>query len=615
MLYAKVVLGLPVEGPFDYFVPENLYKRIKVGVRVEVNFRNKMMVAYVVKLSRQSKIKNIKPITRVIDRNSLLDKNFLILTKQVSDYYCCSWGQAIETALPEAIRKGRPIPEDIRMPKLNNILLKKQTILLHDLDINHRWDIYLKEIKDALAKNLSIIILLPDINSILSAKGVLESKLDCSLAVLYRKRPKELKEWVRIKSGKVNIVLGSRSAIFAPLVNLGLVIIEEEHDTAFKQDQVPHYHPREIAFMRQEIQNTKVILGSATPSLESFYLARKNKIDYIFYPKRNNFPEIKIIDTKYLSYQGKKKVSIFSKFLEDAISLELNLQSKILLFLNRKGFATVARCPNCGMVLKCQRCNINLAYYFYENILKCHYCNFKIDVPRICPQCNSSYIKFSGLGTEKLESELSRLFPQAKIRRLDNSKQIDTSEIDIFVATSSIIKQSNLNFDVIGILAIDNSLNHIDFRASEKTFDLLIGLVGLAKKKLIIQTAIPNHYCFGALVKKDINIFYDAELKQRWQLAFPPYQHMVLVKLRGRKEEKTKETSLSLFKRLKLCNKDKKIRILSVNPTQPAKLRGNFYWQILISSDNAKRVVKFLKIILKDFSHSGIIVTVDVDPL
>ena len=625
MLYAKVVLGLAVEGPFDYIVPESLYKKIKIGVRVWINFHTKEALGYVVKITKKSNIKNLKSILEVIDEAPILDKNMLLLTKELSDYYCCSWGEAIETALPEGLRKGKLIPniQEVKCTKRHD---SAEINLLHDLDGRARWDMYITQIKEALDNDKSTILLLPDINSVLRAREIIKTRLNCSLGVLHRKQPRELEEWIKIKRGEVNIVIGTRSSIFAPVNNLGLVIIEEEQDESYKQDQVPHYNAREVAFMRANIEKTNFVLGSTSPSLESFYLTWKHKIKHTFISRKRDFPEIKVIDMKQQHLNFKQRNIILSKYLEDSIlsaldspatagSRILREKGKILLFLNRRGFATSISCRHCGVVLKCPRCNINLVYHFKDNILNCHYCNFKMPVFTICPNCNSGYIRYSGTGVEKIESELSRLFPQARIKRLDNLKDLDINEADMFISTKSIIKQTGLNFDLVGVLSIDNSLNRIDFRASEKAFGLLVGLLGLTEGRLVIQTSLPKHHCFQALENKDVNIFYDEELRQRKQLGFPPFKHLGLVKLRGKNEARVKEVSNALFKRLDRHNKDKNIKIVSVNPGQPSKLRGKFWWQILIKSNNAKKISKFLKIHLKDFSHSGIIVTVDIDPL
>lgn len=614
MLYAKVVLGIPVEGPFDYLVPERLLGRIKPGMRVWVDFRTQKTIGYVVTLAKKTAIKNVKPIIEVIDVSPVLDKNMLLLTKKISRYYCCSWGEAIETALPEVLRKGKRIP-GIPTPYVKSGRQdKSEIVLIHDWGRKSRWDIYLEEIRETLRNNQSAIVLLPSIDSLLRGKEAINTNLGIEPVVLYRKEAREIKQWLKAREAtRPCVVIGTRSAIFAPLSDLGLVIIDEEEYSVYKQDQVPHYHAREAAFLRAGLEKAKVILGSAAPSLEALYLARINKIKYTFIERRRPFPEIKIVDTSSEFYLSHKKV-ILSKYLQDLILSSLTQPCKVLLFLNRRGFATFASCRHCGKVLVCPRCNVNLVYHFKENILNCHYCNFKTPPPNICPSCNCGYIGYSGMGTEKIESELSRLFPQARIKRLDEDRHINISEADIFISTQSVIRQAVCDFELVGVLSIDNSLNRIDFRAAEKTFGLLVRLLAFTNKKMVIQTSLPKHPCFQAVEKKDINIFYDEELIQRRQLGFPPYQHLALVKIRGRKEERVKKVSEQLFSELN-AKKNKSVRIISLNPGQPPKLRGNFYWQILTRAKDARKISKFLKIHLKDFPHSGIIITVDIDPL
>jgi len=624
MLFALVVLGLAVEGPFDYTVPADLSKKIKVGARVWINFRNQRMLGYVVKLAKKSKIKHLKPILELLDHTPLLDKNALLLAKQVSEYYCCSWGEAIEAVLPGALRKGRKVAglipngdcPEIDSPWIGN---KKAELpsatLIHDLDGQDRWGIYLEQIKKTLNSKKSVIIILPDISAVLNAREIIKTKIDAPVGILYRKEPNELEEWLRIKSIGTIVVVGTRSSVFAPVKKLGLVIIDEEHDSVYKQEQTPHYNAREVAFMRSRIEKARLILGSTAPSLEYLNLAKKNNLRYTFIPRGRDFPEIKTIDVKFERRGAKKKNIILSKYLEDSIASNLDSGGKTLLFLNRRGFATYAFCHNCGMALECPRCNINLAFHFEDSVLNCRYCNFKMQAPKICPNCSSGYIKFAGAGIERIESELSRIFAQAKIKRIDFRGNLNLKDADIFVATSTIIKEVNCNFDLVGILGIDNSLNRIDFRSAEKTFALLLGLLRLSRKKIIIQTSLPKHNCLQALLTKNIDIFYEKELSQRRELRFPPFRHLIFVKLRGKREERVREASFNLFKELNRVNKSRDIKIISLNPGQPSKLRDNFYWQLLVSADSAKRATKFLKINLKNFPHSGIIVTVDVDPV
>jgi len=486
--------------------------------------------------------------------------------------------------------------------------------LIQDLDGKKKWQIYVEEIKKTLETGKSAIFLLPDINLCLRAQEIIASKVDCRSVILYRNKPQELADWLSIRERKVNVVFGTRSSIFAPLSDLGMIILDDEEDSVYKQDQVPHYHAREIALMRARQEGLKVILGARSPSLESVLLAKKKQIDYTFIPRDREFPQIKTVDLTPETRFSKKKNIIFSRFLHDAITSSLSAREKILLFSNRKGFATFASCQSCRTSLKCPRCNINLVYHFSRDLLSCHYCNFKMPLPKICPECNKGYIKFSGVGTERIESELARLFPQARIKQIDNERGWDTSDADIFVSTSSVIRHSGINFDLAAVLGIDNSLNRVDFRASEKTFALLVGILGITNKTLIIQTALADQPVFQALLKKDVQLFYNEELKQRSQLKLPPYRHLAQVRLRAKKENRVEEAAVALFKKLSECG-SKDIEIISVNPGTPPKLRGNFYWQVLVKGNAPKKMTALLKKHLKDFSHSGIIVTVDMDPI
>lgn len=603
MLYAKVIFNLPVEGPFDYIIPEHLQKEAKPGARVWVSFGRKRSAGFIVAVTVKTAVKNLKPISSVIDKTIFFGRGMLSLTNELSRYYCVSWGQMLHAAVPGVLQSPRPLPElkPIALKPETGIAPKLENLLVFGQEFQARWNIYIEAIKHALAGNKTVIVLLPNISALNRAKDLLASGINSSIAALYRNEPEELREWVRIKEGRVNIVVATRSGIFAPVKNLGLIIIDEEENPSYKQDQSPHYHARQAAFARAKIDDARVILGSASPSLESIYLAKKNKIKILRIGQEKSLPEVKIINAGFIHGAALGR-SVFSKYLQDAIAESLTAKEKILLFLNRRGFATFASCSRCNLVLKCPRCSVNLVFHSAENILNCHYCNFKMPAPQICPSCNSGYIRYSGSGTEKIESELARIFPQAE-------------PAEITVATASVIAKHEHNFGLVGLLSIDNFLNRADFRAAEKTFNLMTTFLGLAEKKIVIQTALASHHCFEALLKADPDIFYEEELRQRKQLKFPPYQHIVLVKLRAVNQQKVEEAAAALFNQLTRNNRDKAIEILSVNPAQPYKLRGKFYWQILLKAASVLKLSGFLKSQLNIFKHSGIIVTVDVDPL
>ena len=353
--------------------------------------------------------------------------------------------------------------------------------------------------------------------------------------------------------------------------------------------------------MRAETEGAQVILESTSPSVESFFLTQEKKATYQILNRVKPYPEISIIDTKRMPYADRKSKAIFPRAVTDAIFSVLSQKGKTLVFINRRGFATFSACHNCGKALKCPACNTSLVYHYDQNLLKCRHCAFKMTPPDICPNCNAGYIKYFGLGTDKVESELARIFPQARIGK------------DIIVSTSAILKEEGNDFDLICVLNIDNALNRVDFMAAEKVFYLLSGLVALTSKKIIILTTYPRHHIFKSLEKKDPQIFYTQELKLRKQLKYPPFKSMALLKLRGRVEDKVKKAAENLFEKLKEGSRG--IKTLSINPGEPPKLRGNYYWQILFSASSPLTLSKFLKNHLKDTRYSGIITTVDIDPV
>ncbi|MFH1191051.1 MAG: hypothetical protein V1670_02495, partial [Candidatus Omnitrophota bacterium] len=326
MLYAKVGLGLPIAGPFDYIVPLSLEDKVRIGSRVWVNFRNKKEVAYILGLSHRTTIKKLKEISTLIDAEPILGEKMLLLTCQLADYYCCSWGEAIEAALPNEIRKGK----GISLAPLGLALTRAfcpRSLLLQGYN---RMEVYLDEIKLAISNRKSVIVIFTDVNAVLKAKEIIQQGLKIIPQVLYRKQPKELDVWISIKSSDFSVVLGTRSSVFAPVNNLGLVIVDQEENQVYKQEQAPHYHVREVARMRADIEAAKIILGSHSPSLESFYLVERNKFEYQIIRSKFAYPEVKVIDLRRLAYAERKSKALFSKFLIDAIADILAQKGKVL---------------------------------------------------------------------------------------------------------------------------------------------------------------------------------------------------------------------------------------------------------------------------------------------
>jgi len=634
MPFAKVVLGLPVEGPFDYLIPEKLALIAVPGSRVKVSFGRLKKCAYITEVTSTSRVRKVKPLSEVLDEYPLLTPELLDFTGRVARSYCSSWGEVIETALPEPLRIGRKIKWDMPDAKVVKTVsaagsLPGGVTLFHSFQRRRRWDFYLKAVSDTLDAGGSAVVIMPDIPSLVSAGQRLENAFGReNLAILGRNRPDEAIEWLKVRTGRAGVAVGTRSAVFAPLrQSPSLIIIEEENDPVYKQDQVPHYHAVGAAVIRARYSGARLILGSASPSLESMHLLHAcegGKVSagndaYLYSRKEEEeiFPQVKLIDTTSTFYRINSIKRAVSRLMEDSIAASLQTGGRVLLYISRHGFSTFGFCPSCGYEMKCGRCDTHLAYHYKDNLLKCPRCVFKIAPPGLCPSCGRDYIRYTGSGTEKIESEIARIFPQARVCRWDDADSRKFSAgSEIVIATSAIIRAEDIKFDLVGVLSVDGALNRLDFRSAEKVFALLCGLCPVTAGKMIIQTAFPGHHCFSWLALKDPMVFYKEELKQRKQLNFSPFSHFVAVKLRGPDEEKVKKSQEALYSLLTGGGAENKVyELFSSGPGRPPKLRGNFYRQIILRGKSPEKMTSALKKALRDFRHSGIIETVDVDPI
>ncbi|MDP2939871.1 MAG: primosomal protein N' [Candidatus Omnitrophota bacterium] len=614
---ANVVVGLPIETIFDYLIPDELVNRIKVGCRVWVPFREKRKVGYIVGLNAFSSFKKIKWVISLIDEEPIFDKDYLRFLKNFNTYYSCSLGEAIETSLPIGLKSGmnvllnKPIAYE---NEKNNSSIK----LIQDFSGKKKWEIFFKEILDCLRVKGAVIFLVPEV---LYIPFVLNKLKDAGVkdvvAVFNRKLSpnRQAIEWQKVKNGVVNIAIGTRSAIFAPFKNLKLIIIDEEDSPSYKQQQMPFYHARDVALMRAKLNRINLILASPTPSIEIYHLVKKNRFKFLFLKDEKQLAPIKVIDMARFSYENRKRNQIISLPLEIRMRKILQDAGKVIIFINRKGFSNIVRCKKCNLTLKCSRCNASLTYHFDKKKLLCRFCNYQIEPLLLCPNCNASYMRYSVMGTETLESEASRLFPDKKVRRLDKETGIIKDKFDILISTQMILKSYNLIFaDLIGVVAIDSALNRLDFRAAEKTFSLLIKLSQLAKQEIIVQTHNPKHYSILSAAEKDFPHFYKKELRERRSLGFPPFRHFIFIMVRGKRLEAVKNFSFSLHETLKRLNKSKDIEIYEPLADIPDKLRGSFRWQILIKGKIIKKTNQLIKNGLRlQGKKSGIIVVVNVD--
>jgi primosomal protein N' (replication factor Y) len=379
-------------------------------------------------------------------------------------------------------------------------------------------------------------------------------------------------EWHKIRQGRARIVIGARSAIFAPVEPLGLIIVDEEHEHTYKQEEAPRYHARDVAIMRGQMEGAVVVLGSATPSLESFYNCKRGKFTLLDLPERvdnQKMPHVRVVDMRQAA-RGEKGIPIFSPQLKEAIHQRLERKEQTILFLNRRGYSTSLQCPKCGFVANCPNCSITLTYHRIDQRLSCHICGHVEKVPSVCPEpkCKNPAIRFAGTGTQKVEEILAKLFPQARVKRMDadTMKRKDdyrnvlgdfrVGKIDILVGTQMIAKGLHFpNVTLVGIIHADMALHQPDFRAGERTFQLLTQVAGRAGRgdvegEVFVQAFTPFHPAIQFARRHDFVGFYEQEMEFREQLKYPPASRIALLTLKGRNEEKVKFSAEHLKREL-----------------------------------------------------------------
>jgi len=443
------------------------------------------------------------------------------------------------------------------------------TFLLHGVTGSGKTEIYLQAIAYALEQGKGAIVLVPEIS--LTPQTVERFKarfssgpLETLVAVLHShlSAGERHDEWHKIRQGRARIVIGARSAIFAPVEPLGLVIVDEEHEHTYKQEEAPRYHARDVAIMRGQMEGAVVVLGSATPSLESYFNCKKGKFTLLDMPERvdnQKMPHVRVVDMRQAAAKEKGAL-IFSPQLKEAIQQRLERGEQTILFLNRRGYSSSLQCPKCGFVAECPNCSISLTYHRQEQKLRCHICGHHEPVPKVCPEekCKNPAIRYAGLGTQKVEDTLNKLFPKARVTRMDadTMKRKDdyrsilgdfrVGKIDILVGTQMIAKGLHFpNVTLVGIIYADLALHQPDFRAGERTFQLLTQVAGRAGRgdiegEVFVQAFTPFHPSIQFARRHDFVGFYDQELEFREQLKYPPFSRVALLTLKGRNEEKVK---------------------------------------------------------------------------
>ena len=520
------------------------------------------------------------------------------------------------------------------------------TFLLQGVTGSGKTEVYMQVAAETLSKGKRVLVLVPEIALITQMERRFRARFGERIAVLHSglSAGERFDQWSRILAQEADIAIGARSAIFAPFADIGLIVVDEEHDTSYKQESSLRYNARDLAVVRAKLNDCVALLGSATPSIQSRYNATAKKFIEVKLKKRiksRPLPEIKIVDLRQeRGYRGVRR--FITPVLQQAITDSLQRKEQVLLFLNRRGFANLALCASCGNPLRCKHCDISLTFHQKANAFRCHYCGFSQAATSNCQSCGSSDIKKLGLGTEKIEAAINELFPAARIARMDRDtttrkgsivkllKGLRDQTIDILIGTQMIAKGHDFpGITLVGIICADLSLSFPDFRAGERTFQLLAQVSGRAGRgaspgRVILQTYNPDHFSILAAKKQDFNSFFDQEMSFRKVLNYPPFSRMIQLKISGKDKLKTRELAQSLgdlCKTLKAARPSLYDSVEIMGPIEASltKIAKRYRWQILLKGMQTGALHQFIGQLLADnstaFHHRQVRVVIDVDPI
>ncbi|MDX1764216.1 MAG: primosomal protein N' [bacterium] len=512
------------------------------------------------------------------------------------------------------------------------------TFLLHGVTGSGKTEIYLRAIERALAQGRTAIIIVPEIALTPQLVRIFSGRLGERIAVLHSglSPGERVDQWHRIREGRLPVVIGARSAIFAPLSNLGIIVVDEEHDGTYKQEETPRYHARDLAVVRGSMTEATVILGSATPSVESFYHARQGKYRLLSLEKRIHdrpLPEVRLIDMK----REPANASLSSE-LNRAVKAGLARKEQVLLFLNRRGFAPFLLCDTCGHVVECPNCSVCLTYHLQDRSLWCHHCGFATALKKECPECHAESLELKGSGTERIEEEVEEVFSEAVLLRLDRDTtrkkgalesildRFRSREGDILIGTQMVTKGHHLpGITTVGVLNADSPLHHPDFRSGERTFQILTQVAGRAGRgesagTVYLQTYTPEHYAIQAAVGHDYELFFREEIGFRKALDYPPYSRLVNLVLSANSASKVENAAARMGKILRgLASRNSALQVLGPARAPIAVLRGKRRYQILIKGKKVRELNQFVAEAVARFNAadgaSRVNLTIDVDPI
>jgi primosomal protein N' (replication factor Y) len=558
--------------------------------------------------------------------------------------------EVVEEVASFAVSRSKPRPSvefDFNSAQKNALSRLREAVdkrkfsgmLLHGVTGSGKTAVYLAGMRGVLEAGRSAILLVPEIGLTPAVAADLHQIFGDEVAILHSalSDKERAQQWHRIKSGEARMVVGTRSAVFAPLADLALIIVDEEHDSSYKQEETPRYHARDIAVVRAKMANAVVVLGSATPSLESYFNAKKNKYALVELPDRveqRPLPEVEIIDMRQ-EFQETGHEQVISRKLAEEIKERFERKEQVMVLLNRRGYSPVVLCRTCGKTLQCQNCAISMTHHKREHKMVCHYCGFLAPVPKACAECGSEYVYFLGTGSEKLEELLQGMFPQARIARLDRDtvrghedfertlSALSEGELDLLVGTQMIAKGHDIHgVTLVGVVGADSALGLPDFRAAERTFQLLTQVAGRAGRgnspgKVVLQTYFQDHYAVQYAARHDFTGFYEKELRFRSWMHYPPYSALANVLIRSDKLDDALQWSGTLGKWFEQ-DRHEGVRVLGPAAAPIMRLKRDYRYHFVLKSPSREKLNATLRAMLTYATAQKIPrtqVIVDVDAL
>lgn len=732
--FAKIVFAIPIDREFHYKIPEAMAAAVKVGARVRAPFGKSVRNGWCVGLSESAGVAEVKDILDVIDPDPLIDETGLKLARFIADRYLCSWGEALNAAVPAGVKKGtvgRRIksiewavaPESVeRIASEKGIVGEKQmklikalrdaggiviqsellkaagatlsslqtlvkagivrvksverelgglegvheklvrppvltpdqeramsvieeslrasrheVVLLHGVTGSGKTEVYLRCIEQVVARGRQAIILVPEISLTPQTVGRFKARF-ARIAVLHSHlgESERARHWKEIGSGNIDVIVGARSAIFAPVKSLGAVVVDEEHETSYKQESTPRYHVREVAIERARLENAIVILGTATPSLESYHNARAGNYRVAELPSRVEnlpLPPVEIVDMVRERAET-RGYPLISRRLKALMEEAVKNEEQTILFINRRGFTNYIACRRCEWVLRCKLCDVAVTFHKAMNRVFCHHCMESVALPSRCPACDGGELRQFGVGTERIEEEIKALFPEFVVGRMDSDSMKRTEDyqrsieglwsgkVDILVGTQMIAKGFDVpNVTLVGVVSADTAFHLPDFRAAERTFQLITQVAGRAGRgpkggRVVVQTFNPDHYSIRCAVNHDYKTFAEMEMATREKLAYPPFTRLLRIVIQGGSDQNVRTAAEELVGKMRSAIDEKSGKVIGPVMAPLARIRGRLRMQALVKAFDWETVLRNVKPLLtRRFLPGAAQITADADPM